>query len=118
MSSSKDSHWSCTVSLQQEYDYHPPANRLIKQTDVTKRKPFPPWEPKLATETVVFKTIYENDPIGIDKILRWAQVAALNPSQNPEQFVPGEGNYAKETSLEDAKQLTEARFSPTLCSLK
>ncbi|KAI0445926.1 P-loop containing nucleoside triphosphate hydrolase protein [Xylaria telfairii] len=118
MSSSKDSHWSCTVSLQQEYDYHPPANRAIKQTDVTKRKPFPPWEPKLAIETVVFKTIYENDPIGIDTILRWAQVAALNPSQNPEQFVPGEGSYARETNLEDAKQLTEARFSPNVVFLE
>ncbi|KAI0458702.1 P-loop containing nucleoside triphosphate hydrolase protein [Xylaria acuta] len=118
MSSSEDSHWSCTVSLQQEYDYHPPANRAIKQTDVTKRKPFPPWEPKLATETVVFKTIYENDPISIDEILRWAQVATLNPSQNPQQFVPGTGKYAKETTLEDAKRSTEARFSPNVVILE
>ncbi|KAI8956072.1 P-loop containing nucleoside triphosphate hydrolase protein [Xylaria longipes] len=118
MSSSKDSHWSCTVSLQRGYDYHPPANRVIKQTDVTKKRPFPPWEPKLAIETVVFKTVYENDPIGIDEILRWAQVAILNPSQNPQQFVPGHGNYAKENTLEVAKLSTEARFSPNVVSLE
>ncbi|KAI0548803.1 P-loop containing nucleoside triphosphate hydrolase protein [Xylaria curta] len=116
MCSSKDSHWSCTVSLQQEYYYDPPANRAIKQTDVTKRKQFPPWEPKLAVETVVFKTIYENDPTVIGEILRWAQIATLNPSQDPQQFVPRLGNYAKETTLEVAKQSTEARFSPnTVC---
>ncbi|KAI1755203.1 P-loop containing nucleoside triphosphate hydrolase protein [Xylaria castorea] len=118
MSSCEDSHWSCTVSLQQGYYYHPPANRTIKQTDVTKKKPFPPWEPKPATETVIFKTIYENDPIGIDEILRWAQIATLNPSQNPQQFVPGLGNYAKENTLEVAKRSTEARFSPNVVSLE
>ncbi|KAI1744163.1 P-loop containing nucleoside triphosphate hydrolase protein [Xylaria scruposa] len=116
MCSSKDSHWSCTVSLQQEYYYDPPANRAIKQTDITKRKQFPPWEPKPAVETIIFKTIYENDPTVIGEILRWAQIATLNPSQDPQQFVPGLGNYAKETPLEVAKQSTEARFSPnTVC---
>ncbi|KAJ8126144.1 hypothetical protein O1611_g7495 [Lasiodiplodia mahajangana] len=118
MSSSKDSHVSCTVSLQQAYEYRPPTNRSIRQSDVTKKNPFPPWIPKLVTETIVFKTIYDNDPIAIDEILRWAQIATLNPSQNPQQFVPGEGGYAKETSLETAKRSTEARFSPNVVSLE
>ncbi|KAI0489730.1 P-loop containing nucleoside triphosphate hydrolase protein [Xylaria cf. heliscus] len=118
MSSSNDPHWSCTVSLQREYDYHPLSNHTIKQADVTKKRPFPPWEPRLMTETVVFKAIYENDPIGIDEILRWAQIATLNPSKNHTQYVPGEGSYAKETKLDNAQTTTEASFSPNVVSLE
>ncbi|KAI0542999.1 P-loop containing nucleoside triphosphate hydrolase protein [Xylaria digitata] len=118
MSSSKDPHFSCTVSLQMEYDYVPHANHVIGQSNVTKRNPFPTWKPKPVTETIVFKTIYGKDPNDIGEILRWAQVAILNPSQNPEQFVPGEGSYAKETALEIAKRSTEARFSPNVVSLQ
>jgi hypothetical protein len=69
-------------------------------------------------ETKVFKTIYEQDSISIDEILRWAQIANLNPNQNPQQFVPGEGSYAKENDLETAKHATEARFSPNVVSLE
>ncbi|KAI1155192.1 P-loop containing nucleoside triphosphate hydrolase protein [Nemania diffusa] len=118
MSSSKDSHWSCTISLQQAYEYRPSPNRPVKQSDVTKRNPFPPWVLKPSPETVVFKTIYEQNSTTIDEVLRWAQIATLNPSQNPAQFVPAEGNYAKETPLEDAKRSTEAKFSPNVVSLE
>lgn len=118
MSSSKDLTWSCTVSLQKEYEYCPPANRPVRRADVTKRNPFPPWVRKTLAETIIFKTIYEHDSVGIDEILCWAQVATLNPSQNPAQFVPGEGSYAKETTLETAKLSTEARFSPNVVSLE
>ncbi|GAW12150.1 hypothetical protein ANO14919_015080 [Xylariales sp. No.14919] len=115
MSSSKDPHFSCTISLQVEYDYVPHA---IKQPNVTKRNPFPTWKPKHLTETIVFKTIYEKDLNGIGEILRWAQIAILNPSQNPEQYVPEEGAFAKENTLEVAKRSTEARFSPNVVSLE
>ncbi|RWA05668.1 hypothetical protein EKO27_g9436 [Xylaria grammica] len=115
MSSSKDPHFSCTISLQVEYDYVPHA---IKQSNVTKRNPFPTWKPKHLTETIFFKTIYEKDLNGIGEVLRWAQIAILNPSQNPEQYVPGEGAFAKENTLEIAKRSTEARFSPNVVSLE
>ncbi|KAI8629031.1 P-loop containing nucleoside triphosphate hydrolase protein [Xylariaceae sp. FL1651] len=117
-SSSKDTHWSCTVSLQQEYDYHPPSNHPIRQSDVTKKNPFPPWVPKPMAETKIFKTVYEQDSISIDDVLQWAQIATLNPSQSPQLFVPGEGSYAQETSIEAAKVATEARFSPNIISLE
>ncbi|TGJ81009.1 hypothetical protein E0Z10_g7762 [Xylaria hypoxylon] len=70
------------------------------------------------SKTIVFKTIYEKDLNDIGEILRWAQIAILNPSKTPEQFVPGEGGYAKETALETAKRSTEARFSPNIVSLE
>ncbi|KAI0406113.1 P-loop containing nucleoside triphosphate hydrolase protein [Xylaria palmicola] len=114
----KDSHWSCTVSLQREYEYCPPPARAITQSDVTKQTPFPPWVLKSSTETVVFKTIHQCDSNAIDEILRWAQVAALNPTQNPEQFVPGEGTYAKENTLETATRSTEASFSPNVVAFE
>lgn len=69
-------------------------------------------------ETKVFKTKYQQDSTSIDEILKWAQIAILNPTQNHEQFVPGEGMYAKETDLETAKRNTEARFSPNIVSLE
>ncbi|KAI3318618.1 P-loop containing nucleoside triphosphate hydrolase protein [Xylariaceae sp. AK1471] len=90
----------------------------VRQSDVTKRNSFPPWAQKPMVETKVFKTIYEQDSIGIEEVLRWAQVATLNPSQNPEQYVPSEGIYAKETDLETARRSTEARFSPNIVSLE
>jgi hypothetical protein len=108
----------CTVSLQQEYDYHPNPNRPIRQSDITKRNQFPPWVQRPRVETKFFKTIYEQDPMGIDEILKWAQIATLNPSQNHEQYVPGEGIYARETDLEIARQSTEARFSPNVVSVE
>ncbi|KAI2635251.1 P-loop containing nucleoside triphosphate hydrolase protein [Xylaria nigripes] len=110
------SHWSCTVSLQQDYEYHPP-NHALTQSDVTFEDPFPPWVPK-PMKTIVFKTIHEHDAVDIEEILRWAQVATLNPSHNPKQFVPGEGSYTKETDLDSANALTEARFSPNVVSLE
>ncbi|KAI1497687.1 P-loop containing nucleoside triphosphate hydrolase protein [Biscogniauxia marginata] len=117
MSSSNGSHWSCTISLQQDYDYRPP-NRRVKESDVTRTNPLPPWVPKQARDTKVFKTIYEQDATEIEDVLRWAQVATLNPRQNHEQYVPGEGSYAQGHSLEDARTDMEARFSPNIVALE
>jgi len=85
---------------------------------VTRNSPFAPWIQKPTVETTTFKTVYEQDSIGIDEILRWAQIATLNPSRDPQHFVPGEGSYAKETDLESAAQATEARFSPNVVFLE
>ncbi|ORY61803.1 P-loop containing nucleoside triphosphate hydrolase protein [Pseudomassariella vexata] len=108
--------WSCTVSLQQEYDYKPPESGRIKKSDVTKQHPFAPWIQKSHRIASVFKTIY--DKADIEEVLRWAQVAILNPSRSFELFVPEEGAYAKETSLADAVQETEAQFSPNIVALE
>ncbi|CAJ2513768.1 Uu.00g018870.m01.CDS01 [Anthostomella pinea] len=108
---SNSPHWSFTVTLQQDYEYKQ-LNRPIKPTDVTKKNPFPPWVERPIRETKEFKTVPGQDAVEIEEVLRWAQIATLNPTMSHEQFVPGEGSYAKEHSLEDAKQKTQAKFSP------
>ncbi|KAI1180723.1 P-loop containing nucleoside triphosphate hydrolase protein [Nemania sp. FL0916] len=118
-SSGKSSLMSALAQLKKEYDYCPPPTRRIKQFNVNKNQPFPPWVEKSSTETITFKTIYEHEgTVDIAEILRWAQLANLNPSQNPKQFVPSEGSYAKETSLETAQKSSEARFSPNVVLLE
>ncbi|KAH8666830.1 P-loop containing nucleoside triphosphate hydrolase protein [Xylariales sp. PMI_506] len=114
LSRSNDHHWSCSVSLQQDYDYQPP-NRKIKKSDVTRGNPFPPW---IKSHRVVknFKTIYDRSEI--EDVLRWAQVAILNHSTPSDLFIPGEGAYAKDTSLEQAIHETEAQFSPNIVALE
>ncbi|KAI0150428.1 P-loop containing nucleoside triphosphate hydrolase protein [Xylariaceae sp. FL1272] len=100
MSSSKDTHL-------------PP-----KQSDVKKSNPFPPWVPKQVTDVKLFKTIYENDSVDVDEVLRWAQIATLNPSTDFRQYVPGEGSYARETGIDFARGETETKFSPNLIALE
>ncbi|KAI1257375.1 hypothetical protein MGN70_000415 [Eutypa lata] len=115
MSSSNGPQWSCTVSLQQDYEFQP-RGRMIKITDVTDRNPFPPWVQKPNRDNKIFKTIY--DPAEIENVLRWAQIAILNPSNNHELYVPGEGNIAKDIELAEAANQTEAQFSPNIVALE
>ncbi|KAI1491355.1 P-loop containing nucleoside triphosphate hydrolase protein [Biscogniauxia mediterranea] len=117
MTESNSSHYSCTVSLQQDYDYKP-TNRKLKESDVTRSNPLPPWHPKQSRDTKEFKTIYEQNAVEIGDTLRWAQVATLNPTRNHKQYIPGKGVYAKEHSLEEAKDDMEARFSPNIVALE
>ncbi|KAK8085835.1 interferon-induced GTP-binding protein Mx3 [Apiospora hydei] len=114
LSRNREPVWQCTVSLQLDYDYCPTGP--IKKSDVTKANPFPPWVKKPHRESRSFKTIF--DKAEIEEVLRWAQVAILNHSRNSELFVPGEGAYAKETTLEQAATETEAQFSPNIVALE
>ncbi|KAI1258398.1 P-loop containing nucleoside triphosphate hydrolase protein [Xylariaceae sp. FL1019] len=91
---------------------------LPTSSDVKKSNPFPPWVPKQLTEVKLFKTIYENDPVDVDVVLRWAQIATLNPSTDSSQYVPEEGSYARETELDDARGETETKFSPNVVALE
>lgn len=96
--SSKTDHWSCTVSLQQDYDFKPFPDRKPRVSDVTKTNPFPPWAKMSHRDIKPFKTIY--DPSQIEEVLRWAQIAILNHNQSYEAFVPGEGFIAKGKGLD------------------
>lgn len=96
--SSKTDHWSCTVSLQQDYDFQPHPDRKPELSDVTVAKPFPPWVKSNHRDIKPFKTIF--NPSEIEEVLRWAQIAILNHNRNFEIFVPGEGAFAKETPLD------------------
>ncbi|KAH7027936.1 P-loop containing nucleoside triphosphate hydrolase protein [Microdochium trichocladiopsis] len=116
MASSNVENFSCTVSLQLDYDYKPHGR--IRVSDVTKNNPFPPWVKKPVRETKFFKSIEKPDDTEIEEILKWAQVAILNPNQNPELFVPGEGAITKEVDIDRAKDHTDAQFSPNIVALE
>ncbi|KAI0113501.1 P-loop containing nucleoside triphosphate hydrolase protein [Daldinia grandis] len=114
--SSKTDHWSCTVSLQQDYDFQPHPDRKPELSDVTVAKPFPPWVKSNHRDIKPFKTIF--NPSEIEEVLRWAQIAILNHNRNFEIFVPGEGAFAKETPLDVAARETDAQFSPNIVALE
>ncbi|RYP43137.1 hypothetical protein DL768_010072 [Monosporascus sp. mg162] len=116
LSRSSEPRWSCTVWLQQDYEYRSPrGDQIITKQDVTPQNPFPPWarQPRVVTH---FKTIYEKSDI--EDVLRWAQIATLNPGRRSDLFVPKEGIYAKEKTLAEAAEKTEAQFSPNIVSLE
>ncbi|KAI1211145.1 P-loop containing nucleoside triphosphate hydrolase protein [Annulohypoxylon truncatum] len=114
--SSKVDHWSCSVSLQRDYDFRPLPDRKPKTSDVTAANPFPPWVKMTHRDTKPFKTIF--DPSEIEEVLRWAQVAILNHNRNFELFIPGEGAMAKQESLDTAARETDAQFSPNIVALE
>ncbi|KAI1437079.1 dynamin family protein [Xylaria sp. CBS 124048] len=111
---SSNAHWSCTVALQVDYDFVPKGP--IKKSDVTASNPFPPWVRKSHREIKIFKTIF--DPGEIEEVLRWAQIAILNPHNDHELYIPGEGAVAKTTDLSEASGKASAQFSPNIISLE
>ncbi|CAJ2505850.1 Uu.00g132440.m01.CDS01 [Anthostomella pinea] len=113
---SNNAHWSCTVSLQQDYDFKPTPGMRIKKSDVTNANPFPPWVKKSHRDTKIFKTIF--DQTEIEEVLRWAQIAILNHNRSHELFIPGEGSIAKEKELAVAASETDAQFSPNIVALE
>jgi GTPase SAR1 family protein len=113
---SRHDRWSCTVSLQQDYDYCPPMRR-IEKTDVTRSNPFPPWTPQHRV-IKLFKSIDFVDRHQIEDVLRWAQIAILNHETPAQLYVPGEGAYTREHSLQDAAGRTRAQFSPNIVALE
>ncbi|KAI1772157.1 P-loop containing nucleoside triphosphate hydrolase protein [Hypoxylon cercidicola] len=108
--------WSCTVSLQQDFDFQPFPDRKPRTSDVTRTNPFPPWVKMAHREIKPFKTIF--DPNEIEEVLRWAQIAILNHNRSFETFVPNEGVVAKDTPLDVAARETDAQFSPNIVALE
>ncbi|KAI1847520.1 hypothetical protein JX265_000770 [Neoarthrinium moseri] len=112
---SRDNRWSCTVSLQIDYDYQPRGP--VRRSDVTRNNPFPPWvkKPRVVKH---FKSIDFDERLHTEEVLRWAQVAILNPNHASSIFVPGEGAYARDNVLQAAADATEAQFSPNIVALE
>ncbi|ETS74405.1 hypothetical protein PFICI_14271 [Pestalotiopsis fici W106-1] len=113
---SRHDRWSCTVSLQQDYDYQPPQGR-IRKNNVSDRDPFPPWK-YVGKRVKNFKSIDFEDRHQIEDVLRWAQVAILNHENPASLYVPGQGAYAREHTLQEAAEQTRAQFSPNIVALE
>ncbi|KAI1840231.1 hypothetical protein JX266_013570 [Neoarthrinium moseri] len=112
---SRDNRWSCKVSLQIDYDYQPRG--AVRSSDITQNNPFPPWtkKPRVVEH---FKSIDFEERLQTEEVLRWAQVAILNPNHASNIFVPGEGAYARDNVLQAAADATEAQFSPNIVALE
>lgn len=113
---SRNSDWSCRVSLSKEYSYDPPTDRSIDEKDVTDDDPFFPWRKLRSIQVVEFKTVHDKNEI--EDVLRWAQVAILNDDKPHEIFVPGSGAYARQYSMDQAAEQTWAKFSPNVVFLE
>lgn len=113
---SRNSDWSCRVSLSKEYRYDPPRDRSISETDVTEQDPFFPWRKLSANQIFEFKTVHDKGEI--EDVLRWAQVAILNDDQRHELYIPGLGAIAQQTDINQAAKETQAKFSPNVVFLE
>ncbi|EFX02507.1 dynamin family protein [Grosmannia clavigera kw1407] len=108
LSGSHGGSWSCRISLQQDYEYRPPAN-------VTRASPFGPWFEQ-RRDIKEFATL--GDPTRIEETLRWAQRATLNPSRDHSLYKPGIGEIWKRCQGLDLESIqNEAAFSPNTVAL-
>lgn len=103
--------WSCTVSLQEYYHFSNDARRVP-----TKANLFPPWKENEEQGLVIthFKTV--SDKTELEEVLRWAQIALLNPSQDYHAFIPGSGTIAQNGLKMGHKH--EADFSPNIVAIE
>ncbi len=103
--------WSCRVSLQEDYEYAPPAN-------VTRANPFGPWFEK-RRDVKDFATL--SDPATVEDTLRWAQIATLNPKTDHSLYKPDTGELWKRAQRAGGdgpeEVLNEAPFSPNTVAL-
>lgn len=111
---SSDESWRCQVTLQQDYVYRPPNDEPITESDVTEMNPFPPW---VKQERVLkeFKMLFDKSA-PIEEIVRWAQIAILNPNSDYKSFVPDDQRTPED--LKEAEEQTEAKFSPNTVAIE
>jgi GTP-binding protein EngB required for normal cell division len=103
--------WSCTVSLHEYYNFSNDARRAP-----TKSNLFPPWRENEDQGLTIrhFKTV--SDKSELEEVLRWAQIALLNPSQDYHAFIPGIGTVAQNGLNMGHKH--EADFSPNIVAIE
>ncbi|KAK9414654.1 hypothetical protein SUNI508_10937 [Seiridium unicorne] len=53
-----------------------------------------------------------------EDMLRWAQIAVLNPNNPADMYIPGEGVYTGEFTLQSAAEEIDAQFSPNIVALE
>lgn len=105
--SSRSHTWECRVSLQSDYTCGNPADRSHHLS---------PWVPLGMRQTQHFRTIY--DASELTETLRWAQIAILNDGEPYEQYIPGSGHTALESSIAVEMLRVRAKFSPNLVALE
>ncbi|KAL4785227.1 P-loop containing nucleoside triphosphate hydrolase protein [Aspergillus varians] len=95
--------WTCRVYLSQKYMY----NESKKIGKPKKSHPLGPWQP-IEQEDELFTTITDKDQI--EEVIKWAQLAILNPRSSPGNYMPGR-------NLETNPLDCEVKFSPNIVRL-
>lgn len=117
--------WSCRILLQRDYSFQSGA-LPVNQKSISKHRPFPPWVKKDHPDPKVEFAIIRERVESIEHVLRWAQVAILNPDDNYERYIPRSVNNGSDadTDNDDAEALaraeaqTPAKFSPNIVALE
>lgn len=93
--------WVCQVSLLQKYDHAPSMS-------VPNENKLHPWVLRAQPYTAPFKTLHAKD--SLEDVVRWAQVAILNPSyKDVSRYLDGARGAVPSTS--------EVAFSPNVLKL-
>lgn len=100
--SEADEPWKCVVYLSYRYIFDP--TKAFKKVDRLGPWARPENKP---TENELFCTVTDRDRL--EETIRWAQFATLNPSQNPEDYVPGRNAGTPRTN--------QVKFSPNVVRL-
>lgn len=99
-----DASWMCRVYLMKRYIYDA-SGKLAKR--VTNAKPLGPWIEQ-DMEEQLFDTATDKEMV--PEILKWAQLATLNPGRPYEEFTRGK-------NAETDAQYTQVKFSPNVVRL-
>jgi GTP-binding protein EngB required for normal cell division len=97
--------WGCAVSLQLSYDFQPGRRAGLE---------FQNWTPADEVSTIPFKTIYNKAEL--EDVLKWAQIALLNPREDPRCFVPGTDQH-KQRAQDQENHIDQAKFSPNVITV-
>lgn len=103
--------WKCIVSLHENYHFTTDNRRKP-----TSHNPFPPWVQNDDLRPVIRPFAETKNKNDLEVILRWAQLALLNPSTDHHAFIPGTGSIAQNGFDKGHKH--EADFSPNIIAIE
>ncbi len=112
---SRATEWCCRISLHIDYKYSP-GPKAITARNVTSNNKFPPWV-KQDRSVKHFKTIHSPEQ-SIEAVLKWAQLAILNPDQQSQLYVPSDPEHGEEFVPPSDDATAEAKFSPNTVALE
>lgn len=104
--------WNCQVSLLLKYSLY--STGFNTADDIHRTNPFHPWSPKDMPVVIPFQKTKNKDDL--EEILRWAQIAVLNPGEPPSTYVDGSRRGASTSRQENfSPNIVQLEVSATLC---
>ena len=100
-SSGLGNEWNCRVILQKSFAYQGTSARPIR---ITPSRPYGPWA-RQEVENYLFAELDDKDDV--ERTLRLAQLATLNPGSSPEKYSPSK----EDPTIPDDM---EVKFSPNV----